>query len=139
MEHLSALPRGPLARCDLAGGRQSGKSKTGDYVLHDRGHQVEIAGEGKEAVDLRANDRYDVILMDVQMPGMDGLEATAAIRRANQGRHVPIIAMTAHAMQSDRERCAGSRHGCLSMKPINGRELMAWSRAWHRESPARPQ
>ncbi len=96
-----------------------------DYVLRGRGHEVEIAGEGEEAVYLSERNSYDVILMDVQMPGMDGMEATAAIRqREIEGRHVPIIAMTAHAMQSDRERCLAAGMDAYLTKPVNGRELI---------------
>jgi two-component system, sensor histidine kinase and response regulator len=98
--------------------------------LQDRGHRVEIAGDGQEAVDLTAQNHYDVILMDVQMPGMNGLEATAAIRKREYGgRRVPIIAMTAHAMKGDREQClAAGMDGYLS-KPINGREMIALAEA----------
>ena len=99
--------------------------KLAAYLLKDRGHLVEIAGDGQEAVYLSEKNRYDVILMDVQMPGMNGLEATAAIRKRDDGgRRVPIIAMTAHAMKGDREQClAVGMDGYLS-KPINGRELI---------------
>ena len=96
-----------------------------DYVLRGRGHQVEMAGEGEEAVYLSERNSYDVILMDVQMPGMDGLEATAAIRqRESEGRHVPIIAMTAHAMQSDRERCLAAGMDAFLVKPVNCHDLI---------------
>jgi CheY-like chemotaxis protein len=100
------------------------------YVLQERGHVVEVAGEGEEAVYLSQEERYDTILMDVQMPGMSGLEATAAIRqhensdghRAQHGR-IPIIAMTAHAMPGDRERClAAGMDGYLS-KPIDAAHM----------------
>jgi PAS domain S-box-containing protein len=96
------------------------------YVLRERGHHVEFAGEGEEAVYLAAENRYDVILMDVQMPGMDGLAATAAIRRqeAEAAGRVPIIAMTAHAMPGDRDRClAAGMDGYLS-KPVNFRRMI---------------
>jgi CheY-like chemotaxis protein/HPt (histidine-containing phosphotransfer) domain-containing protein len=96
------------------------------YVLQGRGQLVEIAGDGQEAIRLTEQDRYDVILMDVQMPEMDGLEATAAIRkREDGGSRVPIIAMTAHAMKGDRERClAAGMDGYLS-KPIDAQEMIA--------------
>jgi two-component system, sensor histidine kinase and response regulator len=97
------------------------------YILKDRGHAVEIAGDGQEAVDLTEKNRYDVILMDVQMPGMNGLEATAAIRKRDDGnRRVPIIAMTAHAMNGDRDRClAAGMDGYLS-KPVNAQEMISF-------------
>ena len=100
--------------------------KLATYILQDRGHLVEIAGDGQEAIYLTEQNRYDVILMDVQMPGMNGLEATAAIRkREDGGRRVPIIAMTAHAMKGDRERClAAGMDGYLS-KPVNAQEMIA--------------
>ena len=100
--------------------------KLASYILQDRGHLVEIAGDGQEAVRLTEQNRYDVILMDVQMPGMDGLEATAAIRkREDGGKRVPIIAMTAHAMKGDRDRClAAGMDGYLS-KPIDDHETIA--------------
>ncbi|MHB1037730.1 MAG: response regulator [Pirellulales bacterium] len=100
--------------------------KLATYVLQDRGHLVEIAEDGQEAVSWTEQNHYDVILMDVQMPGMDGLEATAAIRRREgAGRRTPIIAMTAHAMKGDRDRClAGGMDGYLS-KPVNAQEMIA--------------
>jgi PAS domain S-box-containing protein len=95
------------------------------YILQDRGHTVEAAGDGQEALSLAGQRNYDAILMDVQMPGMNGLEATAAIRnREKGGSRVPIIAMTAHAMKGDRERClAAGMDGYLS-KPVNAQEMI---------------
>ena len=99
--------------------------KLATYILQDRGHKVEIAGDGQEAVRLTEQNPYDVILMDVQMPGMNGLEATAVIRKRERGgSRVPIIAMTAHAMQGDRERClAAGMDGYIS-KPINAQAMI---------------
>jgi CheY-like chemotaxis protein len=99
--------------------------KVATYILEDWGHLVDIAGDGQEAVYWTERNRYDVILMDVQMPVMDGLEATAAIRKREDGGHrVPIVAMTAHAMKGERERClAAGMDGYLS-KPVNAQEVI---------------
>jgi CheY-like chemotaxis protein len=76
-------------------------------VLSRLGHEVEVAANGRLAVEAAMEHRYDLILMDCQMPVMDGFEATTEIRRRQQvtGVRVPIVAMTANAMQGDRERC----------------------------------
>jgi two-component system, sensor histidine kinase and response regulator len=90
-------------------------------LLEKRGHHVTVANNGREAVDAVLRERFDVVLMDVQMPVMGGIEATGAIRmhEATAGGHVRIIAMTAHAMSGDRDRClAAGMDGYLS-KPIN--------------------
>jgi signal transduction histidine kinase/CheY-like chemotaxis protein len=94
-------------------------------VLGKEGHTVEVARDGREAVRLHAQDRFDLILMDVQMPEMNGLEATRQIRSAEQGtgKHVPIIAITAHAMKSDRERCLATGMDGYLAKPIVKAEL----------------
>jgi len=94
-------------------------------LLQHQGHTVATAANGREAVDAVARGAFDVILMDIQMPEMDGLEATAAIR-ANQlasGDHTPIIAMTAHALKGDRERCLQAGMDGYVTKPIRPREL----------------
>ncbi len=100
--------------------------KLATYILKERGHTVEVAGNGQQALRMIQDSRYDAILMDVQMPGMDGLETTAAIRALESGQtRVPIIAMTARAMQGDRERCvAQGMDGYLS-KPIEAREMIS--------------
>jgi len=93
------------------------------YILQERGHFVEIAGDGQEAIDLTEKNRYDVILMDVQMPEISGLEATAAIRKRESAR-TPIVAMTAHAMQSDRDRCLAAGMDGYLCKPVEREELI---------------
>jgi CheY-like chemotaxis protein len=96
-------------------------------LLEKRGHSVRLAGNGREALAALASDRFDAILMDVQMPEMDGFEATAAIRAAERahGGHIPIVAMTAHAMSGDEERCLAAGMDAYLSKPIEPRHLFA--------------
>ena len=94
-------------------------------MLEKRGHTVLVASDGREAVAVWQREQVDVVLMDVQMPDMDGFQATAAIRDGEQisGGHLPIIALTAHAMKGDMERClANGMDGYLS-KPIRAQDL----------------
>jgi two-component system sensor histidine kinase/response regulator len=94
-------------------------------LLEKRGHTVVVANHGREALAELETDEFDLVLMDVQMPEMDGYEATAAIR-ANEtktGRHVPIIAMTARAMKGDRERCLQVGMDDYVSKPVRARQL----------------
>jgi PAS domain S-box-containing protein len=97
------------------------------HVLTHRGHEVTAATTGLEAVTLAAAQRFDVILMDVQMPGMDGFEATAAIRAAAGGPNqaTPIVAVTAHAMSGDRERCLAAGMNAFVAKPVRPEALLA--------------
>jgi len=94
-------------------------------LLERWGHAVVVANDGDEAVRLSGERPYDVILMDVQMPSLDGLDATRAIRARERvyGGHVPIIAMTAHAMKGDRERCLQAGMDGYLMKPIRAEQL----------------
>ena len=97
-------------------------------LLKGQGHRVTIANNGLEAVKAIENQRFDLVLMDVQMPEMDGLEATRSIRtleRTNNRRRLPIIAMTAHAMPGDREACLASGMDDYVTKPIRAKELFA--------------
>jgi two-component system sensor histidine kinase/response regulator len=95
-------------------------------LLARRGHRVTVANNGREALTaLDANDPFDVVLMDVQMPDMDGLEATARIRQREQrtGEHLRIIAVTAHAMKGDRERFLASGMDAYLPKPVAAQAL----------------
>jgi len=94
-------------------------------ILERLGHKVQVVNNGKEALGRAQGEEFDVILMDVQMPEMDGLEATAAIRdaEAGTGKHVPIVAMTAHAMKGDREKCLSAGMDGYLSKPIRIDEL----------------
>ncbi len=97
-------------------------------LLENRGHQVVVAGDGQEAVDLLGQDpTFDVVLMDIQMPTMDGYEATAAIRNhADESvRSVPIIALTAHAMEGDEEQILAAGMDQYLSKPVTAAELYA--------------
>ena len=89
-------------------------------VLSKYGHEVVVVHDGQEAVEALENAEFDVVLMDVQMPVMDGFEATRLIRDHERGtdRHIPIIAMTAHAMKGDREKCIAAGMDEYIAKPI---------------------
>ncbi len=97
------------------------------HVLKQRGHRVTAAATGAEAVSLAGGQRFDVILMDVQMPGMDGFEATAAIRTGTAGPNAvtPIVAVTAHALSGDRERCLAAGMNAFVSKPVRPDTLLA--------------
>jgi signal transduction histidine kinase/CheY-like chemotaxis protein len=92
-------------------------------LLERRGHRVTLAGNGRIAVDLARARHFDIVLMDVQMPIMDGLEATRHIR--SRDPEIPIVAMTAHAMDGDRERCLAAGMNGYASKPIRSEELFA--------------
>jgi CheY-like chemotaxis protein/HPt (histidine-containing phosphotransfer) domain-containing protein len=94
-------------------------------MLEKRGHAVVVAGTGRDALTAFESGKFDVILMDVQMPEMNGLEATAAIRQRERaaGGHVPILAMTAHAMKGDKETCLEAGMDAYLSKPINADEF----------------
>src|SRR6185503_12445607 len=104
-------------------------------MLVKRGHEVHVVGNGREAVDaVRARD-YDVVLMDVQMPEMDGFEATQALRAMSKAERLPIIALTAHALTGERERCLAYGMTDYLAKPFKAHELYALV---ERESPPPP-
>ena len=96
-------------------------------LLHTRGYAVDVVANGRDAAAAVQASEYDVVLMDVQMPEMDGLQATQEIRRWERpsGRHVPILAITAHALQGDRETCIAAGMDGYIAKPVRSEELMA--------------
>src|SRR5262245_49053735 len=96
-------------------------------LLEQQRHRITTVGSGRQAVDRAAKERFDLVLMDVQMPEMDGFQATAAIRERERDRgiHTPIIAMTAHAMAGDRERCLAAGMDAYLAKPLRPEDLMA--------------
>ena len=100
--------------------------KVAQYLLMKRGHIVEIARNGRQALELVAQHEYDVVLMDVQMPVMDGFQATSAIRAlADPAKaHLPIIAMTAHALKEDAARCIAAGMDAYVSKPIQVDEFI---------------
>jgi PAS domain S-box-containing protein len=96
-------------------------------MLEKEGHTVIVAGDGREALAALERDRFDIVLMDVQMPLMDGVEATAAIRKNEKGttHHVPIVALTAHALAGDKQRFLASGMDAYVSKPLRPKELFA--------------
>ncbi|WP_079433291.1 PAS domain-containing hybrid sensor histidine kinase/response regulator [Zoogloea sp. LCSB751] len=101
-------------------------------ILEDVGLVVDTAENGKQAVDRVAGQVYDVILMDMQMPDMDGLEATRRIRRLEQGCDVPIVAITANAFEEDRARCLAAGMDDFIAKPVEPSYLLETVERWLR-------
>ena len=96
-------------------------------LLEKRGYEVSVVGDGRSALAALSSESFDIVLMDIQMPGMDGFEATAAIRQHEQlsGAHIPIVAMTAHAFKGDQERCLTAGMDAYVSKPVRQQELYA--------------
>lgn len=96
-------------------------------LLEKRGYNVTVAGNGHAALAALEKHCIDLVLMDIQMPGMDGFEATAHIREKEKisGKHMPIIAMTAHSLKGDQERCLAAGMDGYVSKPIRTAELFA--------------
>jgi two-component system sensor histidine kinase/response regulator len=100
--------------------------KIASRFLEKEGHRVTLASNGRQALAAIERENFDVVLMDVQMPEMDGFEATAAIRAQERdtGKRLPILAMTAHAMAGDRERCLAAGMDGYIAKPISASALI---------------
>ena len=96
-------------------------------LLESLGHSVEVADDGREALDKLRARAYDIVLMDVMMPELDGLDATRTIRSRERqsGQHIPIVALTAHALKGDRERCLEAGMDGYVAKPLDRDELLA--------------
>jgi CheY-like chemotaxis protein/HPt (histidine-containing phosphotransfer) domain-containing protein len=155
---LHARPVTPQARTPLSAGSASGATplhillaednlvnqKLAMSLLKKEGHEVKLAENGREALDWLEKERFDLVFMDVQMPVMGGFEATAEIRRREEGtgRHLPIIAMTANAMKGDRERCLEAGMDEYVSKPIDPdrlrRMLNEWRSRCQQTSPNQP-
>ena len=136
----AALPAGGLVTHHVIREKRAGASlkillaednlvnqKLAVRMLEKRGHNVTVAGNGLAALAALETSAFDLVLMDIQMPGMDGFEATAAIRKSERGtpRRQPIVAMTAHAMKGDDQRCLDAGMDGYLAKPIRGEELSA--------------
>jgi len=94
-------------------------------MLVRRGFHVVVAGNGRDGVEIFQRERFDLVLMDIQMPEMDGFEALAAIRGLEEGtgRRTPVVALTAHALKEDRERCLAAGMDDYLSKPIEASRL----------------
>ncbi len=100
--------------------------KVASLMLKKNGHVVVTVNNGREAIETLADQDFDAVLMDVQMPEMDGLQTTAAIRAGEEGtdRHLPILAVTAHALHGDREICLDAGMDGYLSKPIQSAQLL---------------
>ncbi len=123
-EPAAEAEAGPCYRILLAEDNEINR-KVASRMLERAGHTVVTAADGREAVAAQVREKFDLILMDVQMPVMDGIEATAAIRSAEKdtGRHVPIVALTAYAMKGDEERFLDAGMDWHLPKPITHESL----------------
>jgi signal transduction histidine kinase/CheY-like chemotaxis protein len=105
-------------------------------TLRKRGHTVEVVENGREAVEAVSRGTYDIVLMDVEMPEMDGVTATREIRISGRFEELPIIAVTAHAVSSELERCREAGMNRCLVKPFKPHELFAAVEGWHLEPTA---
>jgi CheY-like chemotaxis protein len=125
-EPAIALPRDARTLDVLLVEDNAINARLAQQVLARAGHRVAAADNGVEALAVLALKKFDVVLMDVQMPGMDGLEATRILRERERrsGGHVPVIALTAHALVQHRERCLKAGMDGFLVKPIRPQDLL---------------
>ena len=106
-------------------------------VLERAGFAVHGVEDGHEALDALAGRRYEAVLIDCQMPGIDGYEVTRELRRReSDAQHTPVIALTAHAMEGDRERCLRAGMDDYLTKPVRAQALIDTLNRWIRRAPA---
>ncbi len=99
-------------------------------VLNKRGYRVSVANNGEEALEMLEKTQFAIVLMDVQMPVLDGLEATRRMRADDRWKTIPVIAMTAHAMTGDREKCLEAGMNAYISKPVHSAHLLATIEAY---------
>ena len=127
-QSLSALNAAPRRKLRVLVGEDNPMNqKLLSELLKKRGHTFVLADDGDAVLSTYQSESFDVILMDIQMPGMDGFQATAAIREIERqtGRRVPIVAQTAHAIKGDRERCLAAGMDEYVSKPIDPRQFLS--------------
>jgi CheY-like chemotaxis protein len=108
-------------------------------MLERGGFHVHSVNDGREALDALSMSSYDAVLMDCQMPNLDGYEATRELRRREgDARHTPVIAMTAHAMDADRERCNAAGMDDYLTKPVRAQVLTATLERWTQSAAPAP-
>jgi len=95
------------------------------YLLESRGYEVDVARDGTEGLDALEKRAPDLILMDMQLPKVDGYEATRRIKADERFKQIPVVAVTAHSMRRDRDKAMAAGCDVYVTKPINGEELLA--------------